>query len=85
MTIRPRPLPSPVSSGLPVPGYHGCWCVSKKRTEPSLQKIAWVPLPWCTSQSAMSTRSAPNARAAWRAPIARLLKTQKPMPRACDA
>lgn len=41
-------------------------------------RLTCVPLPWCTSQSRMSTRSAPAARAA-RAAMAALLKKQKPM------
>ena len=40
-----------------------------------------VPLPWCTSQSTIATRSRPSSRCAARAAIATLLKTQKPIAR----
>ena len=29
--MHPSPRPVPVSSRIPVPGYHGCWCVGKKQ------------------------------------------------------
>ncbi len=41
--------------------------------------MSWVPLPWCTSQSTIATRSAPWTRWATRAAIAALLKKQKPI------
>ncbi len=45
--------------------------------------MSFVPLPWCTSQSRISTRSAPWAARACAAATATLLKKQKPI--ACDA
>ena len=48
-------------------------------------KIALVPLPWCTSQSTTSTRSAPSESRACRAAIATLANRQKPIARARSA
>ena len=31
-SVAPRPLPCPVSPRDPVPGYHGYWCIEKKKT-----------------------------------------------------
>ncbi len=42
-------------------------------------KIAFVPLPWCTSQSSTSTRSAPSESSAWRAATATFANRQKPI------
>jgi hypothetical protein len=47
--------------------------------------MAFVPLPWCTSQSKISTRSIPCASIARRAATAMLLKMQKPIARAGSA
>ena len=41
-------------------------------------KIAFVPLPWWTSQSRTSTRSAPSESSAWRAATATFANRQKP-------
>ena len=38
----------------------------------------WIPLPWCTSQSRIMTRSAPCVSRAYLAATATLLKMQKP-------
>ena len=50
-----------------------------KSTSRESWKIALVPLPWCTSQSSTSTRSAPSESSAWRAAIATFANRQKPM------
>jgi hypothetical protein len=55
------------------------------RTGQPLQNTFCVPLPWCTSQSAISTRSTPCCACATREPMAMLLNRQKPIPRAADA
>ena len=47
--------------------------------------MSFVPLPWCTSQSRTSTRSAPRPSSARRAAIATLLNRQKPIARAASA
>ncbi len=47
--------------------------------------MSLVPLPWCTSQSRISTRSAPCAERACAAASATLLKKQKPIARATPA
>ncbi len=57
------------------------WCSETYSTSGSSQKIASVPLPWCTSQSRIATRSTPRARA-WAAATATWLKRQNPMARA---
>ena len=59
-------------------GTGGC-----SRTAPRGEswKIALVPLPWCTSQSSTSTRSAPSASSACRAAIATFANRQKPIAR----
>ena len=49
------------------------------------RKTAFVPVPWCTSQSSTSTRSAPSASSAWRAAIATFANRQKPMAVAVSA
>ena len=54
-------------------------------TSGELWKIAWVPLPWCTSQSSTSTRSAPSESSAWRAATATFENRQKPIARSASA
>ena len=44
--------------------------------------MSLVPLPWCTSQSRIITRSSPHASSAYRAATATLLNRQKPIARA---
>ena len=56
-----------------------------KSTSRDSWKIALVPLPWCTSQSSTSTRSAPSASSAWRAATATFENRQKPIARARSA
>ena len=41
----------PTSPGARCRDTAGCWWVETYSTSGSSQKIAWVPLPWCTSQS----------------------------------
>ena len=48
-------------------------------------KMSLVPLPWCTSQSRISTRSSPRTRRAWVAATATLLNRQNPIARAGSA
>ena len=64
-----------------MPGYSGDSWIETNRTLGSLRKISFVPLPWWTSQSRISTRAAPCADAAWRAATAALPKKQKPIAR----
>ena len=47
--------------------------------------MSFVPLPWCTSQSRISTRSAPCSARACAAATATLLKKQNPIARAASA
>jgi hypothetical protein len=56
-----------------------------KSTSASAAKIASVPLPWCTSQSRISTRSSPWVPVACRAATAALAKKQKPIARSGSA
>ena len=56
-----------------------------KRTSARSGKQASVPLPWWTSQSRTSTRSAPSSRRASSAAIATLPKRQKPIARSGSA
>ena len=65
-----------------MPGYSGHSWIETNSTSSSRAKIASVPLPWCTSQSRISTRSSPCAPVARRAASATLPKKQKPI--ACD-
>ena len=53
-----------------------------KSTSREEWKTAFVPLPWCTSQSSTSTRSTPSESSAWRAAIDTVAKRQKPIARA---
>ena len=55
-----------------------------KSTSREAWKIALVPLPWCTSQSSISTRSAPSESSAWRAATETFAKRQKPIARAAS-
>ena len=65
-----------------MPGYSGHSWMEMNSTSLSPAKIASVPLPWCTSQSRISTRSSPCALVARRAATAALPKKQNPI--ACD-
>ena len=47
--------------------------------------MSLVPLPWCTSQSTIITRSSPWASSAWRAATAMLLNRQNPIARSDSA
>jgi hypothetical protein len=47
--------------------------------------MSFVPLPWCTSQSRIATRSTPCAARACVAATATLLKKQNPIARAASA
>ncbi len=47
--------------------------------------MSCVPLPWCTSQSTIATRSTPSSACAQRAAIAIESKRQKPIARSCSA
>ena len=58
---------------------------STNSTLGSAWKMSFVPLPWWTSQSRISTRSAPCAERARRAATATLSKKQKPIARAASA
>ena len=62
-----------------MPGQNGNWWMLTKSTSRERWKIAFVPLPWCTSQSTIITRSAPSASRACRAAIATLANRQKPI------
>ena len=61
------------------PGYSGIWCELKYSTRGSASKIAWVPLPWCTSKSTIATRARPCLSSACAAATATLLNRQKPI------
>ena len=74
-----RMLPTPRSFARPVSGYSGDWCELANNTRGSCSKIAWVPLPWCTSKSAMATRSSPCIASACAAATAILLNRQNPI------
>ena len=60
----------------------GC---SRRAPRATPWKIAFVPLPWCTSQSSTSTRSAPSESSAWRAATATFENRQKPIARSGSA
>ena len=77
--MKPSPAPRPTSRAGPVPGYSGDWWIEQNRTSSRSRKIAFVPLPWCTSKSKISTRRAPCASIACCAPIAMLSNRQKPI------
>ncbi len=62
-----------------MPGYSGDSWIETNSTLGSAWKISLVPLPWWTSQSRISTRSAPCADWARRAATATLPKKQKPI------
>ena len=81
----PARRPTPTSSAAPVPGIERVLVrrtCTARRAAP--QKMSCVPLPWCTSQSTISTRAAPGGRAA-SAAIAALLSRQKPIARSGSA
>ena len=80
-TVKPSPSPDPASSAAPVPGYSGHSWIELNSTLSSAWKMSFVPLPWCTSQSRISTRSTPCAARACAAATATLLKKQKPIAR----
>src|SRR6266516_4531639 len=75
-----KTLPTPRSTAAPVPGYHGYWCIDTKRMVGSRSTSACAPVPWCTSQSTISTRAHPSA-CAWRPASTTLLRKQNPMAR----
>jgi hypothetical protein len=56
-----------------------------KSTSAEAWKMSLVPLPWCTSESMISTRSAPQRSIARCAATATLLNRQKPIARADSA
>ena len=58
---------------------------SRTARDGSAWKMSFVPLPWWTSQSRISTRSTPCAARACAAATATLLKKQKPIARAASA
>ncbi len=62
-----------------MPGQNGNWWMLTNSTSREPWKIVFVPLPWCTSQSTTSTRSAPSASSACRHATATLANRQKPM------
>ncbi len=62
-----------------MPGQNGYWWMLAKSTSRESWKSAFVPLPWWTSQSRISTRSAPCTSSAWRAAIAALANRQNPI------
>ena len=84
-TVNPSPAPEPRSSAGPVPGYSGHSWIEQNSTDGSAWKMSFVPLPWCTSQSRISTRSAPCSARACAAATATLLKKQNPIARAASA
>ena len=63
LTVKPSPSPDPASSAAPVPGYSGHSWIEQNSTASSAWKMSFVPLPWCTSQSRISTRSSAVRRA----------------------
>nr|WP_228740375.1 hypothetical protein [Pseudonocardia oceani] len=71
----PRSSTSPESGG-----KQRSWCSEIVSTDGSSAKIAWAPLPWCTSQSTIAIRSIPSTACACFAAIATLLKMQNPSP-----
>ncbi len=83
--MNPRPGPEPASDAGPVPGYSGDWWIEQNSTRGSAWKMSLVPLPWCTSQSTIITRSRPCASRACRAATATLLNRQKPIARSASA
>ena len=83
LSVKPSPAPDPRSEAGPVPGYSGHSWMEQKNTDGSAWKMAFVPLPWWTSQSRISTRSTPCAARACAAATATLSKKQKPI--ACAA
>ena len=80
----PAPAPAPRSASLPVPGQRPRWCREIVSTAGSSAKTSCVPLPWCTSQSRMHTRSRPCARAALAATATAFVR-QKPIGRSALA
>ena len=62
LTVAPSPSAPPRSEAAPVPGKNPqpYWCSDTYSTSGSSQKMASVPLPWCTSQSSTTTRSTPR-------------------------
>ena len=85
LTRESLPAPDPTSASGPVPGYSGDWWIETNRTRGSARKIAFVPLPWWTSQSTIITRSSPRSSSARRAATATLLNRQKPIARSGSA
>ena len=79
--MKPRPSPDPTSAAGPVPGYSGDWWIETNSTRSLAWKMSLVPLPWCTSQSTIITRSRPRASSAYCAATAMLLNRQKPIAR----
>ena len=77
--MKPSPSPTPAYDAGPVPGYSGHSWIETNSTSDSAAKIASVPLPWCTSQSRIRTRSSPCAEVARRAATAALPKKQNPI------
>ena len=73
----------PRSSWVPDPnGYRLSWCSETVSVSGSSQKIAWVPFPWCTSQSTTATRPRPRLARAQRMAMAMFASMQKPIPSA---
>ena len=62
-----------------MPGQNGNWWMLTNSSSRESWKSALVPLPWCTSQSSTSTRSAPSESSAWRAAMATFANRQKPI------
>ena len=66
------------------PDRTGTGAPTGRARRPAPRTTAWVPLPWCTSQSRISTRAAPSVRAASAATAALLMK-QNPIIRSGSA
>ena len=62
-----------------MPGQNGHWWMLTNSTSRESWKSAFVPLPWCTSQSTTITRSAPSASSACRAATATFANRQNPI------
>src|SRR3954462_12375625 len=69
----------------PVPGYSGHPWIDANSTWSVPWKMSFVPLPWWTSQSTMSTRCSPWTSSARCAAIAMFANRQNPMARSRSA
>ena len=85
LTVNPRPGPGPDVCRGTRPRVQRRLMDRHEQDPIGSWKMSLVPLPWCTSQSTIITRSSPRASSACRAATAMLLNRQKPIARAVRA